>query len=299
MSWAASRSHADEVSMKTNRASITAEGIALARAIESQKSAGERICYDPFARQFVSALYWNVFRFFVNIGYAERRGPGALGFLVAHDRYIDDHLQACLHDGLEQLIVLGAGYDSRAYRFDQLKNCQVFEVDHPATQQAKIAKLTRILGKLPGHVVFVPIDFETQTLEQRLIECGYDERKKTLFIWQGVTQYLTPEAVDGTLAFVANHSGQGSSTIFDYMYTSLLDGTVKRGEVNSMQRYRRLTGEGLKFGILEGTIEAFMQRRGFCQIKNATHEDFLRLYFSGVNQRRAVAAGYAIQQFPF
>ena len=280
--------------MKANRASTTAEGIALARAIESQKPADERICYDPFARQFVSALYWNVFRFFVSIGYAERRGPGTMGFLVARERYIDDYLQACLDEGLEQLVILGAGYDSRAYRFDQLKNRRVFEVDHPATQLAKIAKLERILGTLPAHVVFVPIDFETQTLERRLAESGYDNHKKTLFIWQGVTQYLTPEAVDSTLAFVANHSGQGSSIIFDYMYTSLLDGTVKRGEVNSMQRYRRLTGEGFKFGIPEGTIEAFMQRRGFCSVKNATHEDFKRAYFTGVNQKRAVAAGYAI-----
>ena len=280
--------------MKANRASITAEGIALARAVESQKPAEQRICYDPFARQFVSALYWNVFRFFVSSGYAERRGPGTMGFLVARERYIDDYLQASLDDGLEQLVILGAGYDSRAYRFDQLKDRHVFEVDHAATQQAKIVKLTRILSELPRHVVFVPIDFETQTLEQRLLECGYSERKKTLFIWQGVTQYLTQEAVDSTLAFVANHSGPGSSIIFDYMYTSLLDGTVKRGEVNSMQRYRRMTGEGFKFGIPEGTIEAFMQQRGFCRIKNVTHQDFKRLYFSGVNQDRAVAAGYAI-----
>ena len=280
--------------MKATRASTTAEGIALARAVESHKPAEQRICYDPFARQFVSALYWNVFRFFVSSGYAERRGPGTMGFLVARERYIDDYLQAVLDDGLEQLVILGAGYDSRAYRFERLKGCKVFEVDHPATQRAKIIKLKKILETLPAHVVFVPIDFETQTLQERLVECGYDEHKKTLFIWQGVTQYLTPEAVDSTLAFVAHHASRGSSIIFDYMHTSLLDGTVKRGEVNSMRHYRHLTGEGFKFGIPEGTIEAFMQQRGFCRVTNATHEDFKRAYFTGINQNRAVAAGYAI-----
>ena len=280
--------------MKATRASTTAEGIALARAIESQKPAEERICHDPFARQLVSTFYWNVFRFFVSSGYAERRGPGTLGFVVARERYIDDYLQAGLDSGLEQLVILGAGYDSRAYRFEQLKGCKVFEVDHPATQQAKIVKLKKILGALPAHVVFVPIDFETQTLQERLVECGYDAHKKTLFIWQGVTQYLTPEAVDNTLVFVAHHAGQGSSIIFDYMYTELLDGTVKRSEVNSMQRYRYLTGEGFQFGIPEGTIEAFMQQRGFCRVKNAAHGELKRAYFTGVNQNRAVAAGYAI-----
>ncbi len=217
-----------------------------------------------------------------------------MGFLVARDRYIDDYLQSCLDDGLEQLVILGAGYDSRAYRFDRVCGCQVFEIDHPATQRVKIEKLDKILGNLPDYVVYVPIDFEQETLEKRLFESGYDERKKTLFIWQGVTQYLTPEAVDSTLAFVAHHSGKGSSIVFDYMYTSLLDGSIKRGEVSGMRRYRRITGEGFNFGIPEGTIEAFLEQRGFYQVRNANDQFLKKTYFTGVNQKRKVTSGYAI-----
>ncbi len=95
-------------------------------------------------------------------------------------------LQQCLEDGLQQLVILGAGYDSRAYRFEQLrqpewreqdraKGVRVFEVDHPATQQVKISKVRKVLGELPEHVTYVGIDFITQTLEKRLPECGYDE----------------------------------------------------------------------------------------------------------------------------
>ncbi|MBU1880356.1 MAG: class I SAM-dependent methyltransferase [Chloroflexi bacterium] len=282
--------------MKQNQASTTAAGIALARAIESAKPAGERICYDPFARRFISGAFYHFGKFFVDIGYSEWKGPGVIGFLVARVRYLDDYMQSCLDNGLEQLVILGAGYDSRAYRLEKLiaGPVRVFEVDHPATQQVKREQLQKILGRLPEHVIYVPIDFTLETLENRLSDSGYDPQAKTLFTWEGVTQYLTPDAVDSTLAFVAGHSGPGSAIIFDYMYTSLLDGTVTRGEVSNMRRYRRFTGEGLVFGIPEGTVAAFLEQRGFCQVRNVDADWLIKTYFTGVNERRQVAAGYAI-----
>lgn len=123
--------------MKKNQSSLTAAGIAIVRAIESEKPAGKRICYDPCARQFVSAGLFYFVKFFAVLGYADRRGPGVWEFLAARDRYIDDHLETCLGEGLAQLVILGAGYDARAYRFEALKTgVKVFEVDHPATQAA-------------------------------------------------------------------------------------------------------------------------------------------------------------------
>ena len=217
-----------------------------------------------------------------------------MGFVVARERYIDDYLQSCIDGGLEQLVILGAGYDSRAYRFEGLKRVKVFEVDHPATQRVKVVKLKEALGELPENVVFVPVDFTKETLERRLYACGYDNRLKTLFIWQGVAHYLTPEAVDNILAFVAHHSANGSSIIFDYMYASPLSGTSTHGEVRSMRRYRRITGEGRIFGIEKGTIEAFLHQRGFYQVKNVTSEFLKKTYFTGANQRREVASGYGI-----
>ena len=92
------------------------------------------------------------------------------------------------------MVILGAGLDARAYRFEELKSIKVFEVDHPASQASKIEKVRRVFGELPAHVTYVAVDFNTQTLEKRLPECGYDETRRTLFIWQGVTQYLTPDS---------------------------------------------------------------------------------------------------------
>ncbi len=277
------------------QSSLTAEGIALLRAMESAKPANERVCYDPYARYFVSRWLSLVAGFFMRIGYAEKRGPGVEGYLVARTRCIDDYLQACLDNGIEQLVILGAGFDSRAYRFSSLVGrVKVFEVDHPATQRAKLARLEKIFGSIPSHVVYVPIDFERAALDQRLRECGYDERLKTLFVWEGVTMYLTPEAVDSTLEFVAHHSGAGSSIIFDYVYAGVIRGTVKRGEMASMQRNARWTGEAMKFGVEEGTIVEFLTKRGFSRVENADHAALQQRYFTGVNAKRKVAPVYAI-----
>lgn len=279
--------------MRKSQSSLTAAGIALARAVESERSANERICYDPFARRFVPDwLYW-VFGFFMKIGYTERRGPGVNGFLVARDRYIDDVLKKFLNEGLQQLVILGAGYDSRAYRFD-LTGVKVFEVDHPATQSDKLAKLQTIFGKVPEHVTYVPVDFNTQMLETRLLESGYDPRRKTLFIWQGVTMYLTSDAMDSTLAFVVNRSGAGSAVVFDYIYRSVLEGVQKQSEISGMRRYRFMTGEGLTFGISKGAVETFLKERGFHHVKDIDVDYLKATYFIGKNARRAVVGGYGI-----
>ncbi len=282
-------------SMKKRQSSITAEGIALVRAMESERPADVRICHDPLAKYFSSSALMLLARFFLKIGYAERRGPGTYEFLVTRCRHIDEYLHSSLTDGLQQLVILGAGYDSRAYRFDALKRgIKVFEVDHPATQAKKVERLTKVLGARPNHVVYVPVDLQTQSLEERLRASGYDTDAKTLFIWEGVVEYLAPDAVDSTLAFVANRSRPGSRIIFDYVYASVIDGRVKRGEAASMARSSRFTGEGLVFGIEEGTIEEFLSQRGFTQIQNATSRDLDRLYLTGANQGRHVAPVYAV-----
>jgi methyltransferase (TIGR00027 family) len=280
--------------MKRNQSSLTAAGIATVRAIESEKPVRERICYDPYARRFVSSGLFYFVRFFARLGYADWKGPGVWESLAARERYIDDYLETCLTASLEQLVILGAGFDARPYRFEALKTrVKVFEVDHPATQAVKLKKLTAIFGARPAHVTYVAIDFDRESLADRLCASGYDEQSKTLFIWQGVTQYLTAAAVDTTLAFVAGHAGPGSSIIFDYVDATLLTGAPRHGEVSNMRRYRRLSGEGLVFGIPIGGMQAFLEARGFTQVQNADHVTLEKAYY-GDSRPRKVADGYAI-----
>ncbi len=85
--------------------------------------------------------------------------------------------------------------------------------------------------------------------------------------------YLSAEAIDSTLSFIAHHSGTGSQVIFDYIYTALMDGTVKHGEVSRMRRARSFSGEGLTFAIPEGSVQDFMERRGFTKVQDVTSDD--------------------------
>ena len=281
--------------MKDKQSSLTASGIAVARAVESEKAQGVRICYDPYAVKFLNPWFYHFMRFFIDTGYAERAGAGVQGFLVARCRYMDDFLEDSLKHGMQQLVILGAGYDSRAYRFEQLKlGSKVFEVDHPATQQDKMKKAKKALGKLPQHVAYVGVDFNQETLEERLLACGYEEHQRTLFIWEGVVMYLSAQAVDAILSLIAHHSGPGSQVVFNYIYTVLMDGSVRHGEVSRMRRARRFSGEGLTFTIPEGMVKDFLAGRGFVNISDVSGEDLHQRYFSGMNARRKVAWGYGI-----
>jgi len=280
--------------VRKNQSSLTAAGIALARAVESEKSPSERICYDPYARQFVPAWMYHLFGFFIKTGYTEVRGPGVNGFLVARERYIDDMLQHFIDEGLQQLVILGAGYDSRAYRFDLPEGVKTFEVDHPNTQADKKTKVLKIFGKIPENVTLVSVDFNTQTLSDRLLSSGYDPNRISLFIWQGVTMYLTPEGIEATLSFIVNNAASGSGVVFDYVYQAVLDGIQKHFEINNMRRYRFMTGEGLNFGIPEGTVESFLKVHGFQHVKDISMSELHATYFTGKNATRKVVGGYGI-----
>lgn len=162
--------------MRKNQTSITAMGIAVLRAVESEKPAGERICFDPYARCFLPGWFYSIMRFFIITGYAEWRGKGVIGFLAARERYIDDYLAERLKQDFCQLVILGAGYDSRAYRFlGQNGPMRVFEVDHPATQRIKLECVQKVFGSLPAHIQYVAVDFNQQSLGECLAVHGYNQ----------------------------------------------------------------------------------------------------------------------------
>jgi methyltransferase (TIGR00027 family) len=279
--------------MRKGQASQTADLATAWRALESQKPESERVCSDPYAKYFLGGIYGIIAksRLLTNIAmwYANKVGPGAFSNKVLSTRYIDDRLKVCIDDGIKQLVNLGAGYDTRAYRFNELREkVKVFEVDHQDTQRAKIEKVKKLFGALPEHVVYVPVDFEKEKLDRRLFESEYKKDLKTMFIWEAVTEYITPQAVDETLAFVATNSGEGSSIVFDYIYKSVVDGTCELKMAKEAREALARRGEGYKFGIEEGTIHKFLDQRGFLPIQIANWEYLKDTYFRGKNESREV-----------
>ena len=254
--------------MNNGMPSKTAEAAAAFRARETLKPEGERVCSDPLARHFIGPFYialgrhpW-LGRFFRRLG--ESQFPGLGGAVLARTRYIDEHTKACLGNGIRQVVILGAGYDTRAYRLvDPGQGVRVFEVDHPATQSVKLVKLQEILGTIPPHVEFVAVDFGRDDLAGRLIGAGYDPGKRTLFIWEGVSYYLTAAAVDQTLAFMARNAALGSAVLFDFFPRAVTDGTSRRKEAVSLRKRLKQRGEPLLFGIDDEDLVPFLRARGF------------------------------------
>ena len=273
--------------------SRTADFAVWGRVRESMMPEDERICYDPLAIRFISR---EMLDFITNhpdedramVEQRERLVPGCHSSALARVRYFDDVVRSSIGDGLEQLVILGAGYDSRAYRIEGLKNVRVFEVDHPSTQRLKMDKVKEIFSMLPGHVVFIPVDLAVDDLGRRLIENGYDRLKKTLFTLEGVINYLSPDAVDSVLSFIAHNSGKGNAIVFDYILQSVVDGTCEHEAGKNLRKMPMNTGEPFLFGIKDGELKTFLAQRGFTEIRNINSEDYKKMYFHGKNEGRVV-----------
>ena len=144
---------------------------------------------------------------------------------------------------------------------------RVFEVDHPDTHNVKIKKVKEIFGSLPDHVTYVPVDFETENLGERLVIQGYDRSLKTLFLLEGLVMYIPPEAVDETLSFIAKNSGKGSVILFDYYLESVVDGTCELEVGKNILNYTKQQGEPLQFGIKEKWLRPSFQRGDFPELR--------------------------------
>lgn len=274
--------------MRAGRPSLTSDGNTAVRAREMRKPAEERICSDPFAPHFLSPFFMRLRRHpWLGKAYgwlAERRCPGLRGGILARTRYIDERTTACLADGIGQLVILGAGNDSRGYRLvEPGSGVRVFEVDHPATQAVKCEKVRNLFGAIPPHVTFVPVDFCRDDLHRRLDESGYEPDRKTLFIMEGVIYYLTAAAVDDTLRFVTHCSASGSSIVFDYFPLPVINGTCTRKESINMRRRVAGMGEPFLFGIRDEEIEEFLRERGFRQFEITDSSACKEAWFHGAN----------------
>lgn len=288
--------------------SVTAEFVTFIRALESLKPEGERICYDPYAVRFLSQRWYSMFLEMAASDPSNTLFPGTQNSVSARVRYFDDFIKKHIDEGLEQLVILGAGYDTRAYRIEGLKNkVRVFEVDHPGTQSVKMEKIKDIFGSLPDHVVYVSVDFETEDFGQQLLEHGFKRTQKTVFIMEGLIYFLPLKAVDEMLLFITKNSSMGSAIIFDYVYESSFNRTdgicgvqctacdmnafiQKNGAKDIVQQGELL--EPHIFPIKEGMLEAFIAQRGFSQVCDLTSEDYKKIYFQGINKDRPVCYAY-------
>lgn len=273
--------------------SRTAESVAFVRAAESLRDQDDRLFYDPLASGFLRPSRRLALALLRLPGISqlaeyvrERQFPGVFGSFVCRTRYIDDALQDALRGGIGQVVILGAGFDSRAYRIPHVERARVFEVDRPAMVAIKQSRLKKMLGKLPKHVVFVGIDFDRARLSDSLSAAGYDAMQRTFFIWEGVTQYLTRETVDEVLCYVAG-AAAGSRIGFTYTHCSVIDGSLDRDVDRRLRSLVARLGEPWITGFDPAGMSDFLRGRGLSMVAHIHAPDYQDLYLHCA--RRALA----------
>jgi methyltransferase (TIGR00027 family) len=204
--------------------------------------------------------------------------------VVARTRLIDDAIAASLGEHIEQLVILGAGFDSRAYRLPGVRGITVFEVDHPDTLTSKRRALERALSVLPPHVRFVAYDFNQRDLESVMTTAGYRESARTFILWEGVTNYLTEAAVDTTLRWCARAS-PGSLLLFTYVHRDVL--TRPSAFIGTERLFASLAkfGETLTFGIDPSQLPQFLAARGMSVERDVGAAEYREIYFKDAARR--------------
>jgi methyltransferase (TIGR00027 family) len=215
--------------MKINKTSRTAQYMALFRALETELNVNDRLFSDHYAVHFLEAKLkfavrisrYSIIRKYIS-NTIQKKIPGAFSSGIARTKYIDDLLQSTVKNGVEQVIILGAGFDTRALRLDFLESIPVIEIDHPNTSNFKTTTYKSRIGKLSKNIDFYQIDFNKQSLEELAEQHNFDFTKPTTVIWEGVTNYLTEEAVKSTFGFIAKFT-TNSYVIFTYVHKKILE----------------------------------------------------------------------------
>lgn len=187
---------------------------------------------------------------------------GTALLMIIRTRYIDQRLENAVRNGATQVAILGAGFDSRAYRCHELlKNVAVFEVDSPATQEVKKRRVEEVLGSAPRNVTYVPVDFNVDKLGDALAQAGYRAGEKTFFTWEGVSMYIAEDGVRETLRTAATQSAPGSSLVMDYASRNVIEIIKLKPDVPSIKQLTAW-GEPWVFGVPDGQEREFFAAVG-------------------------------------
>ncbi|GIF22166.1 methyltransferase (TIGR00027 family) [Actinoplanes tereljensis] len=281
-----------------NKASRTAQQVALFRALETARG-HDRVFDDPLAVRFLGGGYRLLARAAKvrPVGlrlsrFIDTRWPGPRPSAVARTRLIDDLVLESLGGGARQVLLLGAGYDSRAYRLPGIERVAVFEADHPATQAVK-RRLIRgaVRPERRRHVHFVPVDLLVEDLGEALQRNGFAALEPTVVVWEGVTNYLTEPAVDQTLRRLADLTATGSRLILTYVDRRVLDGVIDAGPWPEAVKRQ---GEPWTFGFEPARLGGYLAERGLRLELDMSTRDAADRYLEPLGRHEQAATFYRV-----
>ena len=266
--------------------SITAESVCHFRAIAAQHpdpklrnadALADKLC--PKVRMALPGDYADARRTIDNSG--ERYA--SYYYVNARTHYFDAAVARAAAEGATQVVVLGAGFDSRAYRFRATyPQLRFFEVDLPATIAAKQQRVAAALGTLPDYVRYAPIDFNTQKLEEVLPALGYDAAQKTLFLLEGVVMYVNAPGNEATFRFMRRNAAPGSTVVYDYVLQRVIDGKFDGlWAAGSTALTVEAIGEPYVTGWSRAGAAAYAKKHGFRVIEDLGARELTARHLTG------------------
>ena len=267
----------------SGRVSTTAEAVCALRAIAAKHPDPKVRNPDYLAEKFVGEEFWRISPYRKDPDRA-RHNPNYFS-VNARTHHIDTLLVEALSQGATQVVNLGAGFDSRAYRFRaRFSQVRFFELDLPAMIAAKRERVLKIFGGIPDRVALVPTDFTTRSLDEVLRDAGYDPAQRTFFIWEGVTMYLPEAANLSTLRFIRSGSASGSSVVYDYALDAALlpDGGGLYG-ARSTAAYLASVGEPLLTGWSQQRAAVIATREGLAVVSDLGPAELTARYLIGAD----------------
>ena len=270
---------------KTQKIIRSAQTVSFLRAVANVETDTAVRSGDCIAKKLLDAKYKRLLHFIPHRFLKELihfSAPGTYCSMIIRTKHFDNILLQEIRNGVKQVVILGAGYDTRSYRFpDELKNVQIFEVDLPDTQFLKNNRLMQQGIAVPDNVRFVPIDFNKERCETVLLNKGFSLHEKTLFLWEGVTYYLPVSSVQQILQFVSS-CAPGSSILFDYAIRTFVNGDVSTYGGRKFARWLNKIKEPFLFGLNSCETKEFVNNNGLCLVTDYGPEEFEKKYLSTV-----------------
>jgi methyltransferase (TIGR00027 family) len=275
----------------------TSDGAAFCRAVEQYLPEKERLFNDPLIYELMSGFYqWmlrssRIRQYIINR--TEATTKGLYGEQVCRTRYIDETVIAALKKGIRQMVILGAGLDTRAYRLPGMAQVQIFELDMPRVQKGKQARVAKVLGKVPENVHFVPIDFGEQDLGEVMQSSGFNSAKSAIFVWEAVTQYLTAEAVARTLRAIGK-CAKGSRLVFTYVLRWIIEHPERDREAMAMMRLAKMKMAPFIFGLEPNELSEYLKNFHLRVIEDVGDEYYRKNWLEPMGRKLDVTFGERI-----
>ena len=272
----------------------TAQGVAKQRLIETIAGPEKSVINDPYADKFViGSGVIKLMGHRLNVWLSSKLAPGFHEHLISRTRFIDDLIEKSAKEGIEQYVILGAGYDSRANRLNLTPSLKIFEVDQPEVSDIKLSKLPKDLPNLEN-ITYVNVDFSYQSLSEQLLTAGFDQTKSTIITLEGVSQYITKEAVSSTIRELSLITKDARSIFFLSYVDELLNkdpaACFGKGYPNPSKKANLIQTLSAKVGepwisfYRDEEIESVLAENGYSMKENVTLEDLNSLYFSPVGR---------------